>query len=85
MCDCGNARTAVRQAARQTQWSAPAQDMRVTRSAGKEFEYTGHAQLAVTGPLTGTRYHFGGHGARVLVHASDVPSLALVPHLVPVL
>jgi hypothetical protein len=48
------------------------------------FEYAGHSRLAATGPLTGTRYYFNAHGARVLVHGPDVPSLALVPDLKPV-
>jgi hypothetical protein len=51
--------------------------------ADVEFEYNGPGQIAVTGPLTGTRYQFAARGARVLVRGPDAPSLALVPGLSP--
>jgi hypothetical protein len=82
---CGGQRAALRQAAHQT-YQRPVPGGRTTepnRQQDAEFEYTGQGQLAVTGPLTGVRYHFGAHGARLLVHAPDVPSLALVPGLMP--
>ncbi len=53
------------------------------RMADVEFEYNGPGQIAVTGPLTGTRYQFAARGARVLVRGPDAPSLALVPGLSP--
>jgi hypothetical protein len=46
-----------------------------------EFEYSGHSQLAVTGPLTGVVYRFRGQGARLLVDGSDARSLVAVPGL----
>jgi hypothetical protein len=47
------------------------------------FIYTGHGQLTVTGPLTGTIYRFTANSGPVLVHGADVASLASVPGLRP--
>jgi len=49
--------------------------------ASTEFEYTGHGQLTVTGPVTGVVYRFQAHGQRLLVHGSDVASVRAVPQL----
>jgi len=45
------------------------------------FEYTGKMGLTVIGPISGLRYRFAGHGARLAVDPRDRPSLAAVPHL----
>lgn len=45
------------------------------------FEYTGHAQLTVRGPVTGVMYRFDHHGQRAQVHGADVASLRAIPHL----
>jgi hypothetical protein len=50
-------------------------------SSSRLFEYTGHAQLAVTGPLTGVVYRFSAHGQRVQVHGADAASLISIPLL----
>jgi hypothetical protein len=50
-------------------------------SASTVFEYTGHAQLTVTGPLTGVVYRFSTHGQRVRVHGADAASLKSIPSL----
>jgi hypothetical protein len=53
-------------------------------AGSRAFVYTGHGQLAVTGPLTGTLYQFRANGGPILVHGADVASLASVPGLEPV-
>jgi hypothetical protein len=50
-------------------------------SAPTEFEYTGHSQLSVTGPMTGVVYRFQAHGQRVQVHGADAASLRSIPAL----
>jgi hypothetical protein len=45
------------------------------------FEYTGNAALTVFGPISGRRYRFAGHGARLAIDPRDRPSLAAVPRL----
>jgi len=50
-------------------------------SASTLFEYTGHAQFAVTGPLTGVIYRFSAHGQRAQVHGADAASLMSIPLL----
>ncbi len=53
--------------------------------APAEFqEYTGHAQLTVTGPVTGVVYRFQTHGQRVSVHGADAASLYAIPSLTAV-
>jgi hypothetical protein len=37
--------------------------------------------MTVVGPLTGQRYRFDGHGARVLIDPRDAQSMATVPHV----
>lgn len=49
--------------------------------APAEFEYTGHAQLTVTGPVTGVVYRFQSHGQHLSVHGADAPSLYSIPSL----
>lgn len=73
---CGSQRAALRQDSAQT--ASPAHHW---VAGAVEFEYTGHGQLTVTGPLTGVAYQFTGHGARLRVHGSDAPSLVSVPAL----
>jgi len=79
---CGKLRAALRQ---QT-ITEPVRQAAPYPSAGfaaraVEFEYSGHSQLAVTGPLTGVVYRFRGQGARLLVDGSDARSLVAVPGL----
>jgi len=50
-------------------------------SAGAEFEYLGGAAMTVLGPVSGRRYRFVGHGARLAVDPRDRLSLAAVPGL----
>jgi len=57
-----------------THWAAGALD----------FEYKGQGNIRVTGPLTGSIYHFAAGGPPIRVHGADVPSLAAVPGLAPV-
>ena len=45
------------------------------------FEYVGTTGLTVVGPVTGRRYRFEGHRARVAIDLRDAPSMAAVPHL----
>lgn len=54
---------------------------RPTRHAAAYFEYRGNTGLTVLGPITGKRYRFDRHGARVAVDLRDRPSLAAVPNL----
>jgi len=78
---CGSQRAAIRNGLASSTASAPAA---ATWSAGAlDFEYVGHGQLSVRGPLTGTDYRFAGNGARLRVHAADVPSLVSIPNLRP--
>ncbi len=77
---CGSQRAALRQ---ETAQSSPGEPD-YWAPAPIEFEYSGFSQLTVTGPLTGTVYHFASHGARVLVQGPDAPSLLSVPGLKPV-
>jgi hypothetical protein len=53
-------------------------------AAAVVFEYAGAGAIAVTGPMTGATYRFGGKGTRVTVHGADAPSLIGVPGLTPV-
>lgn len=45
------------------------------------MEYTGARALSAVGPVTGTRYRFGGPGARVAVDRRDLAGLATIPWL----
>jgi hypothetical protein len=49
--------------------------------ASFEFEYLGGATMTVLGPVSGRRYRFVGHGARLAVDPRDRLSLAAVPGL----
>jgi len=73
---CGSQRAALRQDSAHI--ASPAHHW---VAGAVEFEYTGHGQLTVTGPLTGVTYQFTGHGARVQVYGSDAPSIVSVPSL----
>jgi hypothetical protein len=48
------------------------------------FEYSGPGPLTLHGVGTGVRYRWPGPGARVLVDARDVPTIAIVRGLEPV-
>ncbi len=75
---CGNRRTAFH-AVPASSGASTSASFRSWASA--EFEYTGHGQLTVTGPITGLVYRFQRHGQRLLVHGSDVASVRAVPQL----
>ena len=75
---CGSRRTAYHSAPVSATRSGSA-SYRPTPSA--QFEYTGHAQLTVTGPVTGVVYRFAGHGQRVAVHGADAASMRSIPSL----
>lgn len=45
------------------------------------FEYTGETSMTVTGPVTGLRYHFTGHGAQTRVDVRDRSHLLGIPKL----
>jgi hypothetical protein len=81
---CGSQRTALRQ-----EWSAsgrsesPSESQHWT-SGPIDFEYSGHGELTVIGPLSGVVYRFTANDRRVRVHGSDAPSLISVPGLKPV-
>ncbi len=77
---CGSQRAAVRSNGVSTAASAP----RYATWGPVDLEYSGHGELTVVGPLTGSVYRFTGNGARVRVHGSDAPSLVSVPGLKPV-
>lgn len=77
---CGKQRAALRQ--QNTTGGVYAPSAFVPRAM--EFEYSGSAQLSVTGPLTGAVYRFRGRGARVRVDGADAASLVSVPGLKPV-
>ncbi|HKQ76131.1 MAG TPA: hypothetical protein VJ810_20725 [Blastocatellia bacterium] len=66
--------------ANETAQSVPAQP-RPTRYAVVYFEYLGATGLTVLGPVTGNRYRFDRHGARVAVDLRDRLSMAAVPNL----
>jgi hypothetical protein len=42
------------------------------------FEFSGPSSLTIFGRATGTRYHFPGPGARVLVDPRDAPVLEVI-------
>lgn len=75
---CGSRRTAYHSASVSRTRSGSASYRPV---AAAEFEYTGHGQLTVTGPVTGVVYRFLSHGQRVAVQGADVASLSAVPSL----
>jgi len=76
---CGSQRASIRSGT-----ATPASPVAAGWSAGAlDFEYVGSGRLQVRGPLTGTDYVFAGNGARLRVHAADVPSLVSVPNLRP--
>lgn len=76
---CGNNRASLRQ----EPGTAASADQGYWSSGPVEFEYDGHSQLTVIGPLTGVVYQFDSHGARLSVHGSDAPSLLSVPGIRP--
>ena len=76
---CGKGRTAYSQANGSTQPS----ETQYRISTPVEFEYSGHGELTVTGPLSGIVYRFSPSVRRVSVHGSDAPSLLSVPGLRP--
>ncbi len=82
---CGKKREQFHGAAQTRQALEPAQSttaqLRPTRYAVVYFEYLGATGLTVLGPITGKRYRFNGHGARVAVDLRDRPSMAAVPNL----
>lgn len=75
---CGSQRSALRQSPAIQTGSNPAS---WNSSAATNFEYVGQGRITVTGPLTGTLYHFGRGAGPVRVHAADAPSLAGTPGL----
>jgi hypothetical protein len=75
---CGSRRAAYHSAPAPSGRSAAASFRSV---AATEFEYIGHAQLTVTGPVTGVVYRFQAHGHRVQVHGTDAASLRSIPLL----
>ena len=77
---CGNQRSALRQGA----FHPTGGDARYHVSSDIDFEYTGNGRLTVTGPLTGSVYHFTANSRRTRIHGPDVPSLVSVPGLKPV-
>ncbi len=74
---CGSSQASIRSEAPGSS-TAP---VRHWEARSAEFEYLGSGHLTVTGPLTGTVYHFMGAGARQRVNGPDVPSLVSVPAL----
>jgi hypothetical protein len=76
---CGSQRTALRQEAGTSEGS----ESQYWTSGPIEFEYSGHGELTVTGPLSGVVYRFTANDRRVRVHGSDAPSLLSVPGLTP--
>jgi len=48
---------------------------------GTEFIYLGRTTLRVTGPVTGTVYHFATPGARLRIDVCDAVALQRVPVL----
>jgi len=48
---------------------------------GTEFIYLGRTALSVTGPATGTVYHFATPGSRLRVDVRDAVALQRVPVL----
>jgi hypothetical protein len=80
---CGNQRSSIRQESpvRHSVTASPSSASGHWTPGATHFEYTGHGQLTVTGPLTGQVYRFIGPGARVLIHGADASSLILVPGL----
>jgi len=82
---CGNQRSSIRQESsvrNEAAGSAVSGSGHWTPGA-MQFEYTGHGQLTVTGPLTGQVYRFTGAGARIVIQGPDAPSLLSVPGLRP--
>jgi hypothetical protein len=45
------------------------------------FQYLGQTDMTVVGPVTGTLYRFGRHGAIVAVDFRDAETLARMSHL----
>ena len=45
------------------------------------FQYLGKTGLTATGPITGRRYRFDGHGAVSPVDERDAPSVTAIPNL----
>lgn len=76
---CGSKRTPLRQDA----GTSTTGEQGYWTSGPVEFEYVGHSQLTVIGPLTGVVYQFNAQGARLIVNGSDAPSLLSVPGLRP--
>jgi hypothetical protein len=81
---CGSQRTALHQ-----EWTASGRgesrsESEYWTSGPIDFEYSGHGELSVTGPLSGEVYRFTANDRRVRVHGSDAPSLISVPGLRPV-
>ena len=77
---CGSQRASLRQ-----EFETPGRsDSQFWTSGPIEFEYSGHGELTVTGPLSGTVYRFTANDRRVRVHGSDAPSLLSVPGIKPV-
>lgn len=42
------------------------------------FEFSGHGSITLFGRVTGSRYHFPGPGARVVVDARDGATLEII-------
>lgn len=82
---CGNQRSSIRQesSVRYEAAGSPVSGSGHWTPGSMQFEYTGHGQLTVIGPLTGQVYRFAGTGVRIVVHGPDVPSLVSVPGLRP--
>lgn len=82
---CGDHRSSIRRPSSVSHQAAnsPVSGAGHWTPAAMQFEYAGHGELTVIGPLTGQVYRFAGAGARILIHGSDVPSLVSVPGLRP--
>ena len=78
---CGKKRTSLKETMTGQRFDNQRRSSQAATGAALTFEYIGSTAMTVVGPISGNRYRFSGHGARVDVDARDRLSLAAVPNL----
>jgi len=78
MC-CGKNRQLARNTTNQSRAVRPSLPPVAPSSA--VFQYAGHSEMVVIGPVSGRAYRFRGPGARVEVDPRDRASLGSIPNL----
>lgn len=84
MCNCGNKRAELKQQSYKLTGNVIAESNSTGFWKDVTFEYRGLSSLTVTGGVTGKRYRFNEHGARVKIDNRDVSGMMSIPMLIKI-